>query len=287
MNGLDALDGDRIPPGLDEQRQTVPPGISRASLARIVSNEDYGAYTITEQRWDPAGEQWQDAFTPLGYVGANARDYRDRSSGEVDQLVRFWERRDLGGEMTLLLDVGERLKVSANDSSPGDLADKLVGDDGAGNNIKVSLTELNDGADEKLKIEIAKDDIPSNSGIEVNVCHRIRIPDGSSSGTYTFSTADWRGRVLTCRLQVVYDNSPNSVQWGGGATSGLTRYFGSAYSGSNRSLVYVTGGKPAVVIEGGTGHLFWSWDVNNSGLDLNAICVIQANGTKTSPDYTV
>lgn len=287
MNGLDALDGNGAPPGLDEHRQTALPGSSRASLARIVSNDDEGTYTITEQRWDPDGEQWLDAFAPLGHVDAEARDYRDRPSGEVDQMVRFWERRDLGGEMTLLLDVGEQVKVSSNDASPGHLVDKLVGDDGTGDNVKITLTEEDDGEDETLKIEISKGDIPDNSGIEVSICHRISIPDGSSSGTVTISTADWRGHLMTCRLQVIYSDTPGSVQWGGGATSGLSRYFGGSYSGSDKSLVYATGGKPAVVLEGGTGKLYWSWDENDSGLDLHAICVIQANGLRTSPDLTV
>ena len=120
-----------------------------------------------------------------------------------------------------------------------------------------------------------------------DVLHRIAIPDGSGSGTYTFDSGDWRGKVLLCMLQVVYAASPETVQWGGGATSGLTRFFGSTYSGADKSLVYVTGGKPAVVLEGGTGHLFWSWNANSSGNDLHCICRILASNSKTSPDHTV
>jgi len=125
------------------------------------------------------------------------------------------------------------------------------------------------------------------NGIEGAVCHRIKIPDGSGSGTYTFSSGDWRGRVLCCWLQAVYSNSPSTAQWGGGGTSGVTRFFGSGYSGSDRTLVSSSGGIPAVKLAGGSGNLKWSWAANSTGNDSHAVTLIQATEAKTVPDYTV
>ena len=139
MNGLSAFDDNLALPGLDEQRHTSPPGAYRSGLAGIVSDEGDGSYTITERRWDSDAQQWQDVFAPMGHVSASARDYRDRPSGLVGQLVRFWQQRDLGGEVKLFIDVGELVKVSANDSTPANLADKLVGDDGTGDNITLLI----------------------------------------------------------------------------------------------------------------------------------------------------
>ena len=124
-------------------------------------------------------------------------------------------------------------------------------------------------------------------GIEKSVFHRIKIPDGSDGGTYTFSSDDWRGRVLCCWLQAIFSNSPADEQWGGGATSGVTRMFGPSYSGSDRTLVSCSGGSPAVMLAGGSGNLTWSWSANTTGNDCHAVTLVQATEAKTSPDYTV
>ncbi len=115
--------------------------------------------------------------------------------------------------------------------------------------------------------------------------HRICIPDGTDSGEYTFDSRDWRGRMLCCWLQVVYSDEPNEEQWGGGASTGVARYFGPSYDGGSRSLLYATGGSPAVMISN-SGALSWSWDANSSGLDLHGIVMIQATDQITSADYT-
>ena len=56
---------------------------------------------------------------------------------------------------------------------------------------------------------------------------------------------------------------------------------------TQRSGVYVTGGKLAVVLKGGSGNLMWSWDENTYGYDMHCICRILASDLKTSPDHTV
>ena len=293
MSQSDDLPGRRpihdvVSAALDEPRDAGAHFIWRTGIAKITSANG-SVYSITEQRRDPDSGLWSDAVEPLGYVTASAFEFRDRSTGQVDSLVRFWEQRQLGGELELLIDLAtdfdERVKVSQNDTTERYLVQKLVGDDGTGDNLKVTLVEQNDGGDETLKIQIAREDIASG-GLEKAVCHRISIPDGSSSGTTTIDSGDWRGRVLCCWLQAVYSNSPSTAQWGGGATSGVTRYFGSGYSGSDKTLVSGSGGTPAVKLTG-SGSLIWGWAANSTGNDCHAVCLVQATGTKTEIDHTV
>ncbi len=85
----------------------VPPGQQlRHGVAQIDSNDDDGAYTITQQVWDPnAGPAaWEDGVAPVSYVEVAARDYQDRDTGDVDQYVRFWEQRAKDGTLEVLLD---------------------------------------------------------------------------------------------------------------------------------------------------------------------------------------
>ncbi len=53
-----------------------------------------------------------------------------------------------------------------------------------------------------------------------------------------------------------------------------------------RSLLYATGGSPAVMISH-SGTLSWSWDANSSGLDLHGVVMIQATDPITLADHTV
>ena len=90
---------------LEEQQGASPAFVSRSGLAKIVTNEEDGVYTVTEQRRDAADYAWEDAVSPLGYVDAVARDYLDRDYGTVGQLVRFWEHRRKAGSLDLLIDL--------------------------------------------------------------------------------------------------------------------------------------------------------------------------------------
>lgn len=278
---------------LDEHRSPDESFICRCGVAKIVSNDNDGEYTITEQRHDPGGDQWVDAVEPLGYVEAGARDYNDRDTGQADDIVHFWEQRGIGGALEVLIDVGSaggKVMVSSNDTTADYLKEKLLGDDGTGDNIKITLTEQNNGGDETLKIVIDKDDIPSDGGgIDKFICYRIKIPNGSSSGTYTFSSSDWRGRLLFCWLQSIYSNSESTEQWGGGSTSAMCRFFGGLWAGNggnDSTLVTSSGGNPSVRIAASTGRLYWSWGANSTGNDLYGVCMVQASVAKTSNDYT-
>ena len=279
----------QIAAALDEEKCFSADFTCRNGVGKITANLGSGAYTVTEQRRDPSSGLWQDAAAPLGCVAVSAWDYDKRTTGQAGQLVRFWQQRGLGGTLEVLIDVGsDLLMVSSNDAAPGYLNGKLVGDDGLGDNVKVALIEQDDGEDESLRIEIRKGDIPAGGGIDKGILHRICIPDGSGAGTYQFSADDWRGRLLLCWLQAVYSDDPSTVQWGGGATSGLTRYLGESWnSDPDRVLVSASGDSPAVMMQKGTGRLYWSWDANSTGTDLHAVCLIQASQLKTSDDYTL
>jgi hypothetical protein len=262
---------------------------SRAGVARIAVNHGDGSYTIVEQRHDPGAGAWVDVACELGHRLTVGIDYQGRQTGSVGRRVPFWEHRGLGGAVVPLIDVtGEGMvKVSANDAGLAPLVDKLVGDDGEGENLKVSLVEQDDGSDETLKIVIRKEDLTVSAGIATAMLHRIRIPDGADAGSFVFSTEDHRGRLLLCALQALYSDTPGGEQWGGGATSGLTRFFGATWdTAPDRTLVGTSGSSLVVKIQPGSGYLLWSWADNDSGMDLHGICLIQATSVHTAPDYT-
>ena len=97
----------RQQPAPDPAEPPLPgAGMLRFGVAKVVSNAGGGAYTVTEQWWDPSGSgQWADATAPLGYVQAAARDCRNRDSGAAGDYVRFWEQRATGGGLEVLVDV--------------------------------------------------------------------------------------------------------------------------------------------------------------------------------------
>jgi len=75
-------------------------------VARIVSDEGDGAYTITQQWWNPASSGYDDAVWPAGLEQAEARDFLGRGGGQEDQLVRFWTQEAKGGHREVLIDLG-------------------------------------------------------------------------------------------------------------------------------------------------------------------------------------
>ncbi|MCY2927813.1 MAG: hypothetical protein NT031_20710 [Planctomycetota bacterium] len=75
-------------------------------VARIVSNDGDGNYTVTEQ-WADASDPpaWIDAAGTGVLVNAPARDLDKGQGGQADQLVFFWRQRRGGGKIETLLDV--------------------------------------------------------------------------------------------------------------------------------------------------------------------------------------
>ncbi len=91
----------------DPYEPKLLPDDLRHGVAQIDSNDGSGAYTITEQVWNPNADTpaWEDGVAPASYVGATARDYQDRPGGIVDQTVTFWEQRATDGTLEVLIDV--------------------------------------------------------------------------------------------------------------------------------------------------------------------------------------
>ncbi|MBT3201530.1 MAG: hypothetical protein HN350_16635 [Phycisphaerales bacterium] len=79
-----------------------------SGVAKIVTNAENGAYTITQQWWDSGADPpaWSDAISPGGLVGASARDIDQRDGAEAGRIVRFWRERDLSGAIETLIDIG-------------------------------------------------------------------------------------------------------------------------------------------------------------------------------------
>ena len=86
----------------DAPGRLAPP--RRTGVARIVSNDGDGDYTITEQHYDPDDDDWADAVAETGYVEAAARDFRGRPVGAAEQGVFFWEQWARGSKRELLID---------------------------------------------------------------------------------------------------------------------------------------------------------------------------------------
>ncbi len=101
--------------------------VMRFGVAKIVSNTGAGAYTLTEQWWNPSGAgQWSDATKPLGYVQAAARDYRNRDWGQADACVLFWEQRAAGGGLEVLIDLTGSPEGVAQITGIGKVLDKWI-----------------------------------------------------------------------------------------------------------------------------------------------------------------
>ncbi|MCY2930412.1 MAG: hypothetical protein NTV86_13110 [Planctomycetota bacterium] len=88
----------------DQSGQAVRP--FHCGVARIVSNDGGGDYTVTEQ-WHDAGDppEWIDAAGAGVLVNAPASDFAASTAGRNDQLVFFWRQRRGGGRIETLLDV--------------------------------------------------------------------------------------------------------------------------------------------------------------------------------------
>jgi len=88
-------------PAADEKTVT-------AGVARIVSNDGDGEYTITQQWWDQSAspQAWADAAAPGGIVSAEARDVNLRADGQPGRKVRFRRERNKGGGIETWIDLG-------------------------------------------------------------------------------------------------------------------------------------------------------------------------------------
>lgn len=95
--------------------------VLQQGVAKIVTNDGGGAYTITEQWYRSAvgsvAAAWENATAPEGYVSASARDINGTPTGAQNERVRFWEQRKVGGGLELLIELGPAsfwAQISAN-----------------------------------------------------------------------------------------------------------------------------------------------------------------------------
>ena len=262
----------------DEQRSWDAPHACRTGVAKITANSGAGAYTVTEQRRDAVSGTWADAPVQLGHVLAAAIDVDARAEGTVGQIVPFAEHRGAGGTMLLLIDVGSegwKVKVSANDTTAGLLADKLVGDDGTGSNVKVTLTEQTDGGNETLKVVIAKSDLAPGYA---TITHSIRIVAGTAAGSHKISDDDLRGKLI---LHSAFGNDSSSMyaDWPGCAalktTQPICHVVGNppAFDDQLQWGLTATGGL-GLKVESTDGKLYWTWSQDNS-YDQYGFCEVK------------
>jgi hypothetical protein len=91
----------------DDRAESQPAG-TVTGVARIVTNDDDGDYTITQQYWDSgaAPPDWTNAVSPGGLVSVPARDINQRGDGLAGRLVRFWQGRNVAGGVETWVDLG-------------------------------------------------------------------------------------------------------------------------------------------------------------------------------------
>jgi len=82
--------------------------VPTVGVAKIVTNDDDGDYTITQQWWDSHADpkEWSNAVSPGGLVSVQARDINQRHDGLAGRLVRFRQERNIAGSMETWIDLG-------------------------------------------------------------------------------------------------------------------------------------------------------------------------------------
>jgi len=79
-----------------------------AGVAKIVTNDGDGEYTITQQWWESGADphEWSDAVLPGGLVSCEARDINQRDDGLAGRFVRFRRERNVAGVVETWIDLG-------------------------------------------------------------------------------------------------------------------------------------------------------------------------------------
>ena len=101
-----SLDSVARPTG--EDRAEAQPPAAIAGVAKVVTNDGDGDYTVTQQWWDSCADPpaWANATSPGGLVSGEARDINQRDDGRVGQIVRFWQARNMSGGTETWIDLG-------------------------------------------------------------------------------------------------------------------------------------------------------------------------------------
>jgi hypothetical protein len=82
------------------------PEVLPAGVARIVTNDGDGEYTVTQQVWDEDLSEWRDEASEIGVVGCAAREVRARAGAAAGAMVRFWQERSDEGAVKTFIDAG-------------------------------------------------------------------------------------------------------------------------------------------------------------------------------------
>jgi uncharacterized membrane protein (Fun14 family) len=110
---------------------------------------------------------------------------------------------DSAGSITIENDFAEQVRVTSNDTTPGYLFNKIIGTTG-----KVVVTEVNDGGDEDLQIDIGGDIF------DTSIDTTDDITEGTTNLFYTDERVDDRVAALLIggtSITLTYDDSAGSI----------------------------------------------------------------------------
>lgn len=179
----------------------------RRGVAKITAIIGSGVYTITEQLWDSGAgpAAWADGKTPSRHVAVAARDFRNRTIGEVDDVVWFWEQCRQDGALEVLLDIENAPSVAWGKAMAAWASGNTVtldpctfgGDDNSLANVTgylISPTGDTPAAN-GLVYDIAENDVlayipfGANKGVIVNA--HLRLPAGTKGDLLWSNGTKW------------------------------------------------------------------------------------------------
>jgi len=77
----------------------------RVRIGKITYTYGDGTYLVTEQRYNAAGNAWEDCPAAAGAVTATMTDISESTKGAVDDIVQFWWAHGLAGKSLFVCDV--------------------------------------------------------------------------------------------------------------------------------------------------------------------------------------
>lgn len=173
----------------------------RQGVAVIVSNTGGGGYTVTEELW--TGAAYAAGELPVRYVARAARDYRNRDTGSVSDIVVWWEQRQQDGVLEVLIDVEP---------------DYYSGYSGYGGHSGYSGYSGYSAYSGYSGV--------TGAGFSLYTCKRVKF---TQAGSADLDLNDWRGRDPFFVIDSTSNAAPNDVVWSGVATHDNGTVIGTAY----------------------------------------------------------
>ncbi len=256
------------------------PEIGRQSgVCKITVDNTDGTYDCTECYWDSTAGAWVLLAAGGGFVGLEAQDYRDRTTGSVGDYVRWWLGISKAGETMLFIDVGETGSGGTNHTIlDGSTHTDTVADTPTrgsliyGNSSSPSKwDELAIGSTGKILTSNGTD-LSWQNPVIVGYIDQIVDVQGEVSET-VLDSGDWRALLLVGYVVAAAGTLANSddVVWGGqeGDTDvpfNAETYFqgmvGVDWTGADQRIlgsddsISADGVFMRVYIDGADGHLF-------------------------------